>query len=137
MRELVLRLPPGADLRRSIEEECRSSLPGGGFVICGIGSLADPVLRLAGQDVETRYEGPYEILTLTGSVTADGAHLHASISSALGAVFGGHVAYGNRVRTTAELLLIAIESGCLSRRMDAATGFPELLVTPKAPRAER
>ncbi|GAB3765496.1 hypothetical protein GCM10028796_22880 [Ramlibacter monticola] len=127
MRELVLRLEPGADLRRAVETQCRACLPGGGFVLCGIGSLMHPLLRLAGQDDETRFEGPFEILTLAGSVTPDGAHLHASISSAQGGVSGGHVLYGNHVRTTAELLIVGVESLRLSREVDATTGFLELV----------
>lgn len=126
MRELVLRLEPGADLRRAVEAACRTQWPGGGFVLCGVGSLVDPVLRLAGRDVETRYDGPFEILTLSGSVTPEGAHLHASISSAQGEVLGGHVAYGNRVRTTAELLIVELQAWHLSRQHDPATGFAEL-----------
>lgn len=131
MRELVLRLEPGADLRRAIEARCLEQLPQGGFVVSGIGSLRDPVLRLAGQDGETRYQGPYELLTLAGSVTRDGAHLHASLASASGAVVGGHLPYGNQVRTTAELLLAGVESVSLAREPDAATGFKELVARPR------
>ncbi|HSW19547.1 MAG TPA: PPC domain-containing DNA-binding protein [Ramlibacter sp.] len=132
MRELVLRLEPGADIRQAIEMQCQSCLPGGGFVLCAIGSLLHPVLRLAGRDALTRYDGPFEILTLSGSVATEGAHLHVSISSAQGEVFGGHVAYGNHVRTTAEVLIVALESWQLSRRHDAATGFAELVATPRS-----
>jgi predicted DNA-binding protein with PD1-like motif len=132
MRELALRLEPGADLRRSVESACRTHFPAGGFVLCGIGSLLHPVLRLAGAQAETRFDGPFEILTLSGSVAHEGAHLHASISSAKGEVLGGHVPYGNQVRTTAELLIVALESWHLSRRHDAATGFAELAAVPRA-----
>lgn len=133
MHELVLRLAPGADLRRALEAECRTGLPHGGFVVCGIGSLADPVLRLAGQEDATRYEGPFEILTLCGTVTADGAHLHASVSSAQGKVFGGHVLHGCQVRTTAEILVVALETWSLRRAFDAATGSAELAPARRPP----
>lgn len=112
---------------------CRTNLPTGGFVLCGIGSLTDPVLRLAGQQTETRYQGPFEILTLAGSVTADGAHLHASIASSRGEVFGGHVPFGNQVRTTAEVLIVATETWSLSRELDGRTGFAELVTARRPP----
>lgn len=131
MRELVLRLPPGADLRRAIEAHCREALPEGGFVLGGIGSLQDPVLRLAGRDDATAWPGPFEILTLSGTVTQEGAHLHASIASETGQVFGGHVVEGNCVRTTAELLVVGLEQWRLARERDAGTGYPELVARRK------
>ncbi|QJW85700.1 DNA-binding protein [Ramlibacter terrae] len=123
MRELVLRLSPGADLRRAIEAQCREALPEGGFVLGGIGSLQDPVLRLADRDDATTWPGPFEILTLTGTVTPEGAHLHASIASATGQVFGGHVVEGNLVRTAAEVLVVGLAQWRLARELDAGTGY--------------
>lgn len=131
---LPLRLPPGADLRRSLEELAHARFPDGAFVVCGIGSLSDPKLRLAGEDGETAYAGPFEILTLSGTLTRQGAHLHMSIASATGEVRGGHVPYGNRVRTTCELLLAESAGWGLGREHDGATGFLELAVQPAAPR---
>jgi uncharacterized protein len=130
MRELAIRLHPGVDLRRSVEEVGRTQLPNGGFIICGIGSLEDPRLRLAGMDMESQYTGPYEILTLSGTVTKDGAHLHVSIASRSGEVQGGHLLYGNRVRTTVEVLLLELSDWSLARVQDPDTGFLELQAKP-------
>jgi predicted DNA-binding protein with PD1-like motif len=127
MRQLPVRLPPGCDLRRALESLGREQFQEGAFVLCGIGSLVDPRLRLAAADEETRYEGPFEILTLSGTLTRQGAHLHMSIASSLGDVRGGHVVYGNVVRTTAELLLVQAADWTLQRERDAATGFLELV----------
>ena len=49
-------------------------------------------------------------------------------ADAQGRVVGGHAAYGNRVRTTAELLLAFLPDWTLTRAMDPATGYPELVV---------
>lgn len=127
MHPLPVRLPPGCDLRRALETLCRDQFQNGAFVLCGIGSLIDPRLRLAGESEEACYEGPFEILTLTGTVTPQGAHLHMSIASSEGDVRGGHVVYGNVVRTTAELLLVQASDWELLREHDAATGFLELV----------
>lgn len=122
-----LRLSPGDDLREAIERACAARHPGGAFVVAGIGSLVDARLRFAAQDEATVIPGPSEILTLSGSVTVDGAHLHATVATSSGAVFGGHVVGGNRVRTTVELLLAPVPGGSMRRAFDPATGFAELV----------
>ena len=119
----ALRLNPGDDLRGVLEALGRT-----GFVVAGIGSLAHAQLRFAGEPGPTRIDGPLEILTLSGSLTPAGAHLHASVSDAAGRVFGGHVCAGCEVRTTAELLIAALPPGSLSRAFDAATGYAELVI---------
>lgn len=118
-----LRLNPGDDLRGALERGGRT-----GFVVAGMGSLAGAQLRFAGEPEPTSIAGPLEILTLSGSLTPDGAHLHASVSDASGRVFGGHVCAGCEVRTTAELLTAALPPGSLAREFDAATGYAELAV---------
>jgi predicted DNA-binding protein with PD1-like motif len=126
MEALPLRLTPGTDLRKSLEELAQARLPLGAFVIAGIGSLLDARLRFADAPNEVALEGPFEILSLTGTITPDGAHLHMSVADQFGRVQGGHVAYGNIVRTTAEILLAAVPGWQLTRELDAVTGFKEL-----------
>lgn len=121
-----LRLPPGADLRRALEELAR--VDGAAFVLAGIGSLNNPRLRLAEAASEMVLDGPWELLTLSGTLTPDGAHLHATVADAGGVVRGGHLAYGNEVRTTAELLLAPLDGWELGRAFDAQTGYDELVV---------
>lgn len=119
----ALRLNPGDDLRCALEAAGLT-----GFVVAGIGSLVHAQLRLAGAPGPTVVAGPLEILTLSGSLSPDGAHLHASVSDASGRVFGGHVCAGCEVRTTAELLVAPLPEGSLARAFDATTGYPELIV---------
>jgi uncharacterized protein len=125
---LPLRLPPGADLRRALEVAVRDQLASSAFVVAGIGSLDEARLRYAGDAEESTIAGPLEILSLSGSLTPTGAHLHAAVSDAAGRVFGGHIGYGNLVRTTAELLLAPLPEWDLGREHDATTGFNELVV---------
>lgn len=125
---LPLRLPPGADLRRALEQAASTAGWSGAFVVCGIGSLADVQLRFAGAATATTLPGDFEIISLAGSLSADGAHLHMAVADAAGRVHGGHLVYGNLVRTTAEVLLADTAGWQLSRQFDAATGFAELAV---------
>ena len=128
MRFLPLRLLPGVDLRLALEQAAASQFTQAAFVVAGIGSLAQGNLRYAGNATESPIDGPLEILSLSGTLSSSGAHLHMSVSDAAGHVNGGHVCYGNTVRTTAELLLAPLEGWSLTREHDPATGFNELVV---------
>ncbi|MCC8395420.1 DNA-binding protein [Paraburkholderia sp. MMS20-SJTR3] len=128
MQAHPLRLSPNDDLRSAIEEALRQRGLQAAFVVQGIGSLSVAALRFAGADLPTEIRGDLEILSLAGSVSPDGAHLHMSISDAQGRVFGGHVARGCTVRTTVELLLVSLPDHAFAREPDAQTGFLELVI---------
>lgn len=128
MRVLPLRLKAGCDLRRALEEAALQEGLTSAFVVSGIGSLKDATLRLAGAESETQLLGLFEIVALSGTISEDGAHLHMAVADAAGRVSGGHVCYGNEVRTTAEVLLASLPGWRLRRELDAATGYRELTV---------
>ena len=130
METLPLRLLPGDDLRGALEAAVRTRQLGAAFVIAGIGSLAGAQLRWAGAASATRLDGDLEILTLSGSLGPDGAHLHMSVADAQGRVWGGHVAPGCAVRTTAEVLIAALPDWRFGRAHDARTGYAELTIRP-------
>ena len=121
---LPLRLAPGTDLRRALEQAGST----GAFVVSGMGSLREVHLRFAGAAEASVLTGDYEIISLAGAITLDGAHLHMAVADGAGQVRGGHVAYGNIVRTTAEILLVATTGWQLARQFDAGTGYAELTV---------
>ncbi|NUZ05540.1 PPC domain-containing DNA-binding protein [Piscinibacter koreensis] len=131
MNLLPLRLLPGADLRRALEAALAADGASAAFVVAGIGSLADAPLRLAGAGEARVIAGASELLTLSGSVGADASHLHATLADATGRVWGGHVGYGCRVRTTAEILLARLSEWQFSRTFDPRTGFAELEIARK------
>lgn len=126
---LPLRLQPGDDLRRALEAAVAARGAEAAFVVSGIGSLDPALLRLAGAAEPLRIEGDLELLTLSGSIAANGSHLHLSVADAQGRVTGGHAAYGCIVRTTAEVLLALLPEWRFSREPDAATGYAELQLT--------
>jgi len=130
MRYLAVRLTPREDLRAALGAALAGSSLEAGFVVSGIGSLDGAWIRYAGASAATRVEGDLEILTLAGSLSPDGVHLHISVSDAQGRVVGGHVAPGCIVRTTAEILLALLPGLRFSRERDPASGWDELVVRP-------
>jgi uncharacterized protein len=124
----ALRLEPGEDLRSRLEAITRERGWRAAYVIAGIGSLKPAALRLADAPDASPLPGPFELLTLCGSLSPDGAHLHASVADASGRVTGGHVVQGCTVRTTAELLVEVLDDLVFERVPDARTGFAELQV---------
>ncbi len=137
MQTLPIRLTPGQDLRQAIEAAVRSQDCHAAFVLSGVGSLVTAGLRFAGAEQPQRLSGDMEILSLSGSVARNGAHLHMALSTATGQVFGGHVAPGCIVRTTAEVLLALLPEWAFAREPEAATGYDELVLRPvPAPNAD-
>lgn len=133
MDTLPLRLSPGEDLRAALVAAVASRGQGAAFVIAGIGSLSDARLRLAAADEATVVAGPSEILTLSGTLGVDHAHLHMSVSDAQGRVWGGHLLPGCCVRTTAEVLIAWLPDWRFTRELDAASGYPELVLRRAGP----
>jgi uncharacterized protein len=132
MNALPLRLPPGSDLRQALEDAAHGQDNASAFVLSGIGSLTEAQIRFAGASSATRVPGPLEIISVSGSVTPAGAHLHVSVSTQDGRVLGGHLAYGSTVRTTAEVLLALLPGWSLTREHDAVTGYKELTARKKS-----
>ena len=128
MQAHPLRLFPGDDLRVALENVLHQFGLQAAFVIQGIGSLSVAQLRFAGNEDPTELRDDLEILTLAGSISPDGPHLHMSVADPRGKVSGGHVARGCVIRTTAEILLALLPDYRFSRERDPGSGFMELVI---------
>ncbi len=128
----VLRLRPGEDLRGALSGWLRDEGLGAACVASCVGSLVHASLRFADRPHVERIDGPLEIVGLVGTLSPDGPHLHLTVSDARGAVRAGHLGFGAPVRTTAEVVLLALPGLVFTREPDAATGFRELVVRPSA-----
>jgi len=135
MQVHVLRLSPGDDLRGALEKAFRALAAEHGIeaacIVSAVGSLTRAVLRYADQPAGSETAGPLELLSLSGTLSPDGAHLHASVAGDKGAVVGGHVLRGCTVRTTAEVVIALLPGWQFRRELDAATGFQELVPSPR------
>lgn len=129
---IALRLLPGADIRRDLENLAKKEHISAAVILGAVGSLSQANLRYAGQDEHTALAGKQEILTLSGMLSSAGVHLHMSVSNAQGECRGGHVVYGCLVYTTLEIAITLIPQLEFQRVPDAATGFKELKIVPKS-----
>ena len=128
MKVVPLRLQPGDDLRQALETWMGEQQEQAGCVISAIGSLSVAELRFAGAAAATTIRGDLEILSLSGTLSADGAHLHIAVADSKGAVIGGHLCPGSLVRTTAELVIGLLPEWQFRRERDPATGYAELAI---------
>ncbi|WP_246003761.1 PPC domain-containing DNA-binding protein [Histidinibacterium lentulum] len=125
----AVRLRPGEDLRQALEARFARSGAAAGAVIACAGSLTRAVLRYADRDEGTEVPGPLEIVSLSGTLSPDGPHLHLAVSDRDGAMRGGHLLAGCEVRTTAEVVLWLGGDMVFAREPDEVTGARELVVT--------
>lgn len=128
MNVFALRLSPGQDLRKELESFTKVNNLQAGFIITCAGSLTRAVIRPANQQVPLVREGHFEIVSLTGTLSPDGPHLHIALSDSTGYTFGGHLLDGNIIYTTAEIAIGEATGLRFSRETDPATGFKELSV---------
>ena len=131
MKIHALRLRPGQDLRKELERLTRAKKIRAGFVMTAAGNLDRATVRLAGAEKIRIWKGPLEIVSLVGTLSTDGPHLHISFSDRQGKVFGGHLKDGCPVRTTCEIVIGASADHTFTRKSDRKTGFNELVVKTK------
>lgn len=124
----AFRLTPGQDLKRELDAFAREKGLRAGFVITCVGSLRKAVLRPADQQVPLVREQKMEIVSLVGTLSPDGSHLHIALSDSMGVTIGGHLLEGCEIYTTAEIVVGEARNLRFSREVDPATTFKELRV---------
>lgn len=98
-----------------------------------VGSLKVASVRFAMKPEATVMQGPFEIVSVTGTVCSDGPHVHVSLADSEGKVIAGHLGKGCLVNTTVELVILDISSEWkFERVVDPTSGDKELRCTPKA-----
>lgn len=96
-----------------------------------VGSLRSLRLRLANRNQISEFAGYQEIVSLTGTLCADGVHVHLSAADENGVTRGGHLVEGNLIYTTAEIVILEEPELHFQRLPDEQTGSNELRVTPR------
>lgn len=124
----AFRLKPGEDLKAGIEKVVKENNIGAGWVATCVGSLTDYAIRFANQPEAGTGSGHFEIVSLTGTCSSNGSHLHISISDSTGYTIGGHLMPGCKVYTTAEIVLQSTDAFTFTREKDGGTPWEELQV---------
>lgn len=131
VKTYVFRLLPGQDLKEGIEQKVREYGIEAGWLVTAVGSLTHYSLRYANQPEAGTGDGHFEIVSLTGTVSINGSHLHLSLSDSTGYTRGGHLMPGCRVYTTAEIVLQSSDAFRFTREKDGTTPWEELQVHPR------
>jgi len=132
MRALTFRLKPGQDLFDSIEEVVKEDKIEAGCVLSSVGSLTHAILRLANRETYNEYQGHFEIVSMTGTVSIHGSHIHVAISNGDGVTQGGHLVSGCKIYTTAEIVLAVFDDVVYKRELlGNDSGYEELVVYKK------
>ena len=129
MKAYTFRLKPAQDLFDSIEEFAKQKNIQAGCVLSSVGSLTHATLRLANRSHYNEYEGHFEIVSMTGTVSIHGSHIHVAISDGDGVTIGGHLVSGCKIYTTAEIVIAEFEDVIYKRELlENDSGYEELVV---------
>jgi predicted DNA-binding protein with PD1-like motif len=124
----AFRLKPGQDLKKEIQRVVDENKIAAGWISTCVGSLTNYNIRFANQPAISSDTGHFEIVSLTGTVSVNGSHLHISVSDSTGKTTGGHLSDGCIVYTTAEIVLLSSTDFVFKRRVDGTTPWDELQV---------
>ena len=127
----VLRLLPGADLCLSVEKFVSENEIKAGWIVTCVGSLTTYSIRFANAKNPVTSDGFFEIVSLSGTVSVNGCHLHISIADDKGTTIGGHLLNGCIIYTTAEIVVTESARYIFNREKDNTTGWKELNINQK------
>ena len=128
MKIPVFRLTKGMDLKKSIEQYVVDKKIKSGVILSAVGCLYQVCLRTAdGVTVKTINED-HEIVSVTGTLSMDGCHIHVSLSDKNLQTIGGHLKDNCLVNVTAEIVLAEFDDFEFTREFDESTGYKELVI---------
>ena len=127
----ALRLRPDVDLLASLRSFAKDHGLRAAFVASCVGSATRTSVRYANQPSASTREGHFEIVSLSGTLTQDGGHVHVAFADSTGSTFGGHLMEGTTIYTTAEIVLGELTDVTFAREPDSTYGYRELVPMPR------
>lgn len=124
----AFRLKPGQDLRKGIQKLVNDRQIKAGWISTCVGSLTNYNIRFANQPAGSVESNYFEIISLTGTVSVNGYHIHISVSDSAGKTIGGHLMDGCIIYTTAEVVILSSDDLVFKREHDGTTQWKELQV---------
>lgn len=131
MQNYTFRLRSGQDLFDSIQAFVQEQNVQAGCLLSGVGSLTHAALRLANRDSFSEFHGYFEIVSLTGTLSIHGSHMHISMADEEGKTIGGHLGSGCKIYTTAEIVIAVFDDVSYKREFAEDSGYEELVVYKK------
>ncbi len=131
MKIFAIRLKPDQDLKASLRSFVQQNNIQSGFILTAVGSLKRANIRFASQDSCQVLDERFEIVSLVGTLSIHGIHLHISLSDQDGKTIGGHLVDGCLIYTTAEIVIGTSEDFIFLRTVDETTGYKELEIKSK------
>ena len=128
----TLRLKPGEDIYVALQNFVQQEKIEAAFLVTCVGSLTEVSIRYANKEAPELLKGHFEILSLVGTLSSNGMHLHVSIADGEGNCKGGHLTKGSKVYTTAEIVIGTLPNVSYLRELDSTYGYKELVVKKKA-----
>ena len=127
----AIRLKPGDDLKKSIIHFVKNKHIQAGWMVTCVGSLTSYQIRPANQSSTLKDSGHFEIVSLTGTLSTNGSHLHIAVSDSTGKTIGGHLMDGCTIYTTAEIVIQSSSNLIFKREKDGTTPWEELQIEEK------
>lgn len=124
----AIRLKPGDDVREKLESYILQNKIGAAWLVTCAGSLTTYNIRLANMEKGSVETGHFEIVSLTGTLSKNGSHMHISVSDSMGKTTGGHLLKGCIVYTTAEIIIQSTKDLNFKREKDGSTPWEELQI---------
>lgn len=131
MKEHAFRLQKGQDLKIELEKYVKENEIKAGVIVTCVGCLYEAVIRNAGGKECIKLDKKLEIVSITGTLSINGSHIHIAVSDEKLNTYGGHLKEGCLVNTTAEVVIFELEDYLFSREIDETTGYKELVVKNK------
>ncbi len=125
------RLTKGMDLKKEIESYAIKNQISG-IILCCVGCLNKARIRLATGETILEKNENFEIVSITGTLSPDGVHIHISLSDIHGNTIGGHLKDGCIVDSTAEICIEIFDDIKFKREFDDSTGYQELIINEKS-----
>ncbi|MEI6857582.1 PPC domain-containing DNA-binding protein [Psychrilyobacter sp.] len=129
MKIYAVRLIKGMDLKVEIERIAMAEQIKAGVILSSVGCVSKTRFRVADGVSIKEIKKNMEIISLNGTISSKGVHIHISCSDQEGISFGGHLVEGNIVNTTCELVIGILEDYKFDRSMDLNTGYEELTLS--------
>lgn len=138
-RILAIRLRPGNDLLKGLEEVCKEKQIKNGVILSAIGSLdgayfCNPIEiteKKAGYGYGEilQLSGPIELVNASGMICHNkneeiSLHIHISLSDRYGNAHGGHLVEGTKVLLTVDMVIAELEGLVMGREFDKELEVP-------------